>query len=636
MIIKSATASFGKLQNETLKLHDGLNVINAPNESGKSTWCAFFRAMLYGVDSSERVKGDRIPDKLKYAPWSGAPMEGRMDINADRCDITLTRTTRSNSAPMREFKATYTGTDIPVEGLDGQNAGKVLTGVSREVFRRSAFIEQGTISISSNSELEKRIASIVSTGEETSSYSEADARLKAEMKRLRYSRGGRLPELEAELDEIQRKLNRMLDGAERKESLERELEAENSACEALEKQINDCRRQQRKAALETLNRESAGLETSRKNHDIALNALADAKEAMEKSVLSGLDGEEAGEKVREDLKRLDALEAESNMRRFPYALFFLLCLVASAVCATVYLAGKSVLFVIAAAVLLVPGLIFMGRFFKIKNAGRASEEERLQILKEYRSRDAGGIEDVLDEYLELYETYTSALEHEKETGEDFERRAGAMAQIQSGVVAALDFSPNGQGAVSGLMRDLKTRQARATEITAELAELKGALNGAGEKLVLESSMNYLQDKYDLLLGEYDSLKLAAEVLAEANGEIQSRFSPKLGSQAAEYMSVLTGGKYDEVLISRDFKAVTKESGEISGHDTGYLSAGTADLLYLAVRLAVCKLALPEGETCPLIIDDALVNLDNERTQRTMELLREIARERQVILFSCRE
>ncbi len=95
MIIRKLRASFGKLENETLKLHDGLNVIYAPNESGKSTWCAFIRAMLYGVDSSERVRSGYLPDKLRYAPWSGAPMEGSMELTAERSDITLTRRTRA-------------------------------------------------------------------------------------------------------------------------------------------------------------------------------------------------------------------------------------------------------------------------------------------------------------------------------------------------------------------------------------------------------------------------------------------------------------------------------------------------------------------------------------------------------------
>ena len=68
----------------------------------------------------------------------------------------------------------------------------------------------------------------------------------------------------------------------------------------------------------------------------------------------------------------------------------------------------------------------------------------------------------------------------------------------------------------------------------------------------------------------------------------------------------------------------------------YLSTGTLDLMYLAVRLAVCELALPDGEPCPLIIDDALVNLDETRFKQAMELLKEIAKERQVILFTCRQ
>ena len=128
MMIHKLTASFGKLENETLSLHDGLNVLYAPNESGKTTWCAFIQAMLYGIDSSERSKAGYLPDKLRYAPWSGAPMEGSMDLSADRCDITVTRRTKAKSAPMQEFSAVYTGTNVPVRGLNGLNAGEQLTG----------------------------------------------------------------------------------------------------------------------------------------------------------------------------------------------------------------------------------------------------------------------------------------------------------------------------------------------------------------------------------------------------------------------------------------------------------------------------------------------------------------------------
>ena len=91
----------------------------------------------------------------------------------------------------------------------------------------------------------------------------------------------------------------------------------------------------------------------------------------------------------------------------------------------------------------------------------------------------------------------------------------------------------------------------------------------------------------------------------------------------------------DVLINRDFSAMTRISDDTVSRRAEYLSAGTLDIMYLAVRLAVCELALPDGEPCPLILDDALVNLDDERLEQAMKLLSEIAHERQVILFTCR-
>lgn len=50
MKIYKMTATFGKLEHAELTLQPGLNILTAPNEWGKSTWCAFLVAMLYGLD----------------------------------------------------------------------------------------------------------------------------------------------------------------------------------------------------------------------------------------------------------------------------------------------------------------------------------------------------------------------------------------------------------------------------------------------------------------------------------------------------------------------------------------------------------------------------------------------------------
>ena len=80
MRICSMTATFGKLEGETLEFTPGLNLISAPNEWGKSTWCAFLLAMLYGIDTRQRAKQGQLPDKERFKPWSGKPMSGSMEI----------------------------------------------------------------------------------------------------------------------------------------------------------------------------------------------------------------------------------------------------------------------------------------------------------------------------------------------------------------------------------------------------------------------------------------------------------------------------------------------------------------------------------------------------------------------------
>ena len=70
MRIKSMTATFGKLDHARLEPGPGLTLIHAPNEGGKSTWAAFWRTMLYGIDTRGRDKKGYLADKNHYQPLS--------------------------------------------------------------------------------------------------------------------------------------------------------------------------------------------------------------------------------------------------------------------------------------------------------------------------------------------------------------------------------------------------------------------------------------------------------------------------------------------------------------------------------------------------------------------------------------
>ena len=71
-------------------------------------------------------------------------------------------------------------------------------------------------------------------------------------------------------------------------------------------------------------------------------------------------------------------------------------------------------------------------------------------------------------------------------------------------------------------------------------------------------------------------------------------------------------------------------------DPVHLSLGTCQQLYLALRIALLICADNVGRAIPILADDILVNFDAQRRAGAAEALAELARHRQVILFTCHE
>ena len=196
MWIKKLYATFGKLSNETLSLDRGLNVIYGKNESGKSTWSSFIRAMLYGISTREQRKEGFLPDKEKFLPWNGEPMYGKMEISSPDGDMTIERTS-AKSGIFTKVSSTYdeTGKEAPI--------GEELVGVSKSVYEKTAFIRQAAIGITGDAETERRILSIASSGDESVSAGEVINRLKKRQRTLRsVGKNGEIPKLEATISAL--------------------------------------------------------------------------------------------------------------------------------------------------------------------------------------------------------------------------------------------------------------------------------------------------------------------------------------------------------------------------------------------------------------------------------------------------
>lgn len=633
MMIKKLDATFGKLEGESLELHDGLNVISAPNESGKSTWCAFVRAMLYGVDSSERQKAGFLPDKMRFAPWSGSAMQGSMQLESGGKDITITRTTKTASAPMREFSAVYTGTSVSVEGLNGNNAGEMLTGVSRDVFRRSAFVEQGKVAVTHSAELEKRISAIVSSGDEDCSFTEADGRLRQWQRKRRFNRHGRLPELEDELSHKKQLLAELSDAAQQRENMAAELETAKQECERIEAEVIESRKVVRKEALSSLQGVRNEVNAATERHDKAAERRDSCRAALCACAIGERKPEEAKAEVKTDLENSMKLKERSERKSSPVLAIILMILCGALVAAGFLLPDLMIHAFIAAAVALAAGIALFIRASRRKTENYEAAKQRRKILAKYKAESEADIAASIDEYLELYKNYAEAQRAEKESAEALAVVRRRQEQAESKTLTQLDFT-GGDNQAAQLSRRLTEARAKCSRISAQMAEHSGRLAAMGDPLVLGSEISRMEAEYAEISAEYDAIALAIDTMRKADEDIQSRFSPALGKLAAEYMQFVTDGKYDGVMLDRDFSATVHEAGGNVPRNAEYLSAGALDLMYLAVRLAVCSLALPESANCPLIIDDALVNFDADRRRQAMALLEKIAQERQVILFAC--
>ena len=96
---------------------------------------------------------------------------------------------------------------------------------------------------------------------------------------------------------------------------------------------------------------------------------------------------------------------------------------------------------------------------------------------------------------------------------------------------------------------------------------------------------------------------------------------------------VTGGRYRRVSVddkTLDIRVHAPERGDWV--DVRSLSQGTLDLVYLVARIGLVRLVTGDRRP-PLILDDPFVTFDDDRATRALELLRDIARDFQVIYLT---
>ena len=698
MRIYKMTATFGKLEHETLTLEPGLNIITAPNEWGKSTWCAFLMAMLYGLDTRAKTTKTALADKERYQPWSGSPMSGRIDLNWNGRDITIERTTRRR-VPLGEFKAYETESGLPVEELTAANCGQTLLGVEQTVFRRAGFIRFSDLPVTQDEALRRRLNALVTTGDDSGAADRLAASLKDLKNRCRYNRTGLLPQAEAQRDAIEEKLT--------------ELETLNTQCQKLKMRIDEV-----KDWLRQLYNHQQALAYAKM--ESGLNQIAQAREATEETeqTLRALEAAcaslppqaEVESKVRELRAFRDqwnAIRAEERQAptepqkpELPNPFTGLTAEAARAMAredaremTELSQSKMPLIFMIIGAIglLAAGGLAYLTAYVFAAVAGgvgllaliwgavdRVSTRKKiLAIVEKYGTADWKSWTAPIMEYEQAMIAYSEALKAYQEVGSDLEVRLMVLRKKRDSLCGLqepeemLDFWQEAQRqweqydraraeamtarrhleALDAVVKPVEkpTAPDNLTQNEAQTAQLLAEC--AAEQQRLQNRLGQYQGRMEII-GSAEDLRLQHKRVCDRIARLEDTYTALTIAQ-----ETLEQARTE--LQRRFAPRITQRAQELLGAMTDgryqsltmgedfslRASAGQEDVQWDAIWRSdgtidqlylALRLAVAEELTpdAPLVLDDALVRFDDTRMAAALNILRKMAESKQVICFTC--
>ncbi|MEQ8233258.1 MAG: AAA family ATPase [Gammaproteobacteria bacterium] len=177
------------------------------------------------------------------------------------------------------------------------------------------------------------------------------------------------------------------------------------------------------------------------------------------------------------------------------------------------------------------------------------------------------------------------------------------------------------------------RDARGAEEAARhaLAAIDDSDRAAAARETIEAQAARLR----AALGPWARLRLGHALLAEALVRYRERAQGPMLAAASEYFALISGGRYVRLVTDESGGTTVLRALRDDGAAIGLeaMSEGTADQLYLALRLAALELRRAAHPDLPLVLDDVLITSDDQRAAQVFRALARFAAGGQVLLFT---
>lgn len=177
--------------------------------------------------------------------------------------------------------------------------------------------------------------------------------------------------------------------------------------------------------------------------------------------------------------------------------------------------------------------------------------------------------------------------------------------------------------------EMREHEQKQTILSEEIA----ADGRAAERLIdVREELSELESKLEKYEKRYSIIQMTINMLREASDNMTSRYVGKTRERFDHYEKAI-GGEGGDFTLDTDFSLTRAERGAARTLES--YSRGTRDLYALALRLALID-SLYRNESPVIMLDDPFISMDDGRISHGMTLLTELARERQILYFTCAE
>lgn len=586
--------SFGGIKDLKIEFDKGLNVIYGDNETGKTTLCAFIRAMLYGMDNSRKNDIRNVPRK-RYMPLDGGKMSGSMDICDYRISGTFGSTGKNDLIDVIDLS-----TGEKISGFIGEK----IFGIGEKTFSNMLYMESYNSIISSDEEIMTRLSNISGSADEDISYERAIDGIDKEIRRVSGRKG--LTGLEEELSELKRKyadsLNEYKKYSDNKEQIEK---IENETAE-LKRKYNYL---QNMLLQIECNEKFKRYEVLQNECDVL---KAETEQMTENRNNSNLHSPEYV---------YDLCRKSDKMKK--YGVYFLTAIILMLISISGILGIKLVpLYGLFS--LLPVGAVFIGIGKYKKNKFMSVKKELDNIYRKYNVSSA-------EEYAVFFDKVSSYSNS----------KCGSLAQMLDVKQAELnvlkeELADKAKQPIDRNKSDVRTELEQIGQKIAENEKREIMLASRAETLPnlpeeVYRDLEIKEQLHEKLKSDLECLKRTKEELNNAFAKMQKSFASTLNEKTQRILSYVTDGKYSETAVNSEFGMTVMQKNKIV--DAAYLSGGTLDLTYLSLKLALADIIL-NGKDYFFLFDDAFLQYDDKRAFKAMDYLKNCGK--QVIYFTCQD